>query len=206
MLRHDDFRIAFNERGLTLTCMPNPEYRLDVYVAEAGFGTTERPGIDYQVDQFSYDDFSQLIAGVRRWCLRIEAELAASPNVRLLFEIDQRVERLEEVLASFPDRVADADELEKLRERIDEIERKAAADLKAAGDRFGNLEAQLAKLHEELDAVRRSAGNMTIRSAVRAAVMRVWNYAKKSSSPAEIAAAVDTAKALTEAAKDLVGE
>ncbi|MBK8237663.1 MAG: hypothetical protein IPK74_19170 [Deltaproteobacteria bacterium] len=205
MLRRDDFRLEFDEGGLTLTCLAAAQYRFEVLVAGEGFRSIECPGVLYEVDQRAYNDIGGLYSGVREWCLRVEEELAALPNIRLLIDLNERVERLEDVLQVFPDRVATEQELENLRERIDAWERKAAADMRAVSDRFDDVEAQLGKLHEELDAIRRVAGGLTIRAVVRAVVTRVWNYAKSPDSPAELAAAVESVKALTEGVTKIVG-
>ena len=200
IVRANDFHVVFDpgREAFRVECLPDPAYSflLEPDPRQSTWKSTEAPGEAKAEEHRVYRSFEDVRDALWEWAYRVDQELLALPWIRQLGEATSRVAELEKLLEGVPDRYATKDELEALRRRLDELERRTTETMRAGADATEDIEAAVLRLHADVEAMKGSVPHMSLRTVARWVALRFWGYIKNPNAAAEITSAIESMKAL----------
>ncbi|MDP4194854.1 MAG: hypothetical protein Q8940_07385 [Bacteroidota bacterium] len=106
------------------------------------------PGEMAPTETVKYFGKDGLITGIKQWTVRIKEDLQAQPTNRHLEEQNKQLEELLQKFKEFPDEYFTLDEAEKLKGRLDELEKRFA-------ENFKTNKVKETELDKEMDEIKR---------------------------------------------------
>ncbi|WP_417394023.1 hypothetical protein [Gimesia chilikensis] len=126
---------------------------------------------------------NSLLRAIGEWAARIKEDLCLEPNLRATEELGKKMQSFEDQLKDIPDNPASEEQLEKLRDLINDVEKQLTEQIESLEDSVEVKEKRIKELEIQFELLRENAKSGNFRDILRQLGSRFYRVASDPSLP-----------------------
>lgn len=184
---------------LTITCNFQSKYRCRIRLFPDETWVYMSPGRVLMSEEEKVRDWMEVRNLVAMWVGHVYDELTSNPILRQVDEVNEQLEELLAAVNAMPDEYFSREEAEQLEKRLDDLEAQFKQYIDESDAEATEKDAQISKLEEDIEFLKKAAPNLTKRSFGRSVWNRFRGFANSPAGQVLIAAgSAETVKMLGE--------